>query len=94
MEARFVNNPANKLAMGLLYLLPTKCVSLSHDIVVPSELKAAVQFFSSDLPNAVMLSTEYSDWVRKWKSASTTDILPERLIDLSNVVPYNVQICM
>ena len=39
MEAKFVNNPAHKLAIGLLYLLPTKCMSLSHDIVVPSELK-------------------------------------------------------
>ena len=54
MEARFVNNPAHKLAIGLLYLLPTKSVSLSHDIVVPSELKEAIQFFSSDLPNTVV----------------------------------------
>ena len=48
-------------------------------------LKEAVQFFSSDLPNPVMFSIEYSDWVRKWKSVSTpgtsTAIIPERLID-------------
>ena len=67
MEARFVDNPAHKLAIGLLYLLPTKCVSLSHDIIVPTELEEAVRFFGSDLPNPAMFSTEYSDWVRKWK---------------------------
>ena len=39
--------------------------------LVPSELKEAVQFFSSDLPHPVMFSIENSDWVRKWKSVST-----------------------
>ena len=83
MEARFVDNPAHKLAIGLLYLLPTKCVSLSRDIIVPSELEEAV---SIDLPNPAMFSTEYSDWVRKWKLApfaasATSTTLPERLLD-------------
>ena len=90
MEARFIDNPAHKLAIGLLYLLPTKCVSLPCDVIVPSELEEAVRFFSLDLPNPVMFSTEYNDWVRKWKSSSSaapasssssSNTLPERLID-------------
>ena len=95
MEARFVNNPAHKLAIGLLYLLPTKCMSLS---LVPSELKEAIQFFSSDLPNPVRFSIGYSDWVRKWKSASTpgtsTAIIPEQLMDSYKQCssPHNIRI--
>ena len=41
MEARFVDNPAHKLTIGLLYLLLTKYVSFSRD-TVPSELEEAV----------------------------------------------------
>ena len=90
IEARFVDNPSHKLAIGLFFLLPTKCVSLSQDMFVPSELEEAVKFFSDDLPNAVLFSTEYSDWVRKWKvtsnhvaatSTATSSSLSERLID-------------
>ena len=65
-------------------------MSLPCDVIVPSELEEAVRFFSLDLPNPVMFSTEYNDWVRKWKSSSSaapasssssSNTLPERLID-------------
>lgn len=65
MEAKFVDNPAHKLAKGLLFLLPTKCVRLSGDIIVPSELEEGIKFFSTDFPNLAMFETDYSDWVRK-----------------------------
>lgn len=51
MVAQFINSPAHKLAIRLLYLLIKECKSLSHDIIVPSELEEAVKFFSTDLPN-------------------------------------------
>ena len=80
MEARFVDNPAHRLAIGFL---PAKCLSLSRDILVPCELKKAVKFFIVDLPNA-MLSTEYSDWVREWKSASIVSRAHLHLVLLSS----------
>ena len=68
LEERFVNNPAHKIALGLLYLLPSKCASLGGEQGLPTELDEAVDYYKDDLPHAVVFPTEYSLWVRMWKA--------------------------
>ena len=67
LEERFVNNPSLSVALGLLYLVPSECVLLGNVGGIPEDLAKAVDLFESDLPHAVMLTTEYSSWVREWK---------------------------
>ena len=66
LEERFVNNPSHGVAVGLLHLLPSVCIDLVKDVIVPKDLIAAVDQFSDDLPSPVMATTEYGLWVRKW----------------------------
>lgn len=70
LEKRFANNPVHKSALGLLYLLPSECVRLPDDVVIPAELAEVIRI---DIPNPPMFSIEYSDSVRKWKSADRFD---------------------
>ena len=51
LEDRFVNNPAHKNATALLNLLPSECVKLPDDAVIPPELAEAVSTYDIDLPN-------------------------------------------
>ncbi len=84
LEERFTNNPAQNITIGLFYLLPSECIKLPDDFVLPSELADAKSVYDVDMPNPSMFSIEYTDWVRKWKtfsSSSSTNTLPDRLID-------------
>ena len=60
LEDRFVDNPAHSIALGLLYLLPSKCVCVESDCILPTELAQAADLYKEDLPHSVMLSTEYN----------------------------------
>ena len=78
LEERFVNNPSYGIAVGLLYLIPNECINLKEEIGVPEDLAGAVDEFKDDLPHAVLFTTEYGLWVRKWKECTTA--LPDTLI--------------
>ena len=67
LEDRFVNNPAHSIALGLLCLLPSECVRVQTDGILPVEPSQAADLYTEDLPHSVMLSTEYNLWVTKWK---------------------------
>ena len=77
LQDRFVDNPAQSIVLGLLYLLPKECVQVSS---IPIELARTAEFYEDDLPHPVMLSTEYATWTVKWKQ-SKADI-PEKLVDV------------
>ena len=82
LEDRFVDNPAHSIALGLLYLLPSKCVCVESDCILPTEFAQAADLYKEDLPHSVILSTEYNMWVTKWKQqhAANADI-PNKLVD-------------
>ena len=65
LEDRFVDNPSFNVALGLLFLVPSECVRLGNDGTIPDDLAKAIDLFKSDLPHAVMLTTEYTSWVRE-----------------------------
>ena len=67
LEDRFVDNPAHSVALGLLYLLPSECVCVDNDGILPTELAQVADMYKEDLPHPVMLCTEYNMWVMKWK---------------------------
>ena len=46
---------------------------------MPHNLAQAVTFYDQDLPHAVMVSTKYRMWVRKWKQHSSD--VPKKLVD-------------
>ena len=69
LQSRFVDNPAHDIVLGLLYLLPSECIN--EDSLLKG-LVQAVELYKDDLPHSVMLSTEYSAWIRKWKQISQT----------------------
>ena len=77
LQSRFVDNPAHNIVLGLLYLLPSECI---NEDSVPKELAQAVELYKDDLPHSVMLSTEYSAWIKKWKQSNKSD-LPNKLVD-------------
>ena len=60
LEDRFVDNPAHSIACGLLYLLPSECVHVECDGILPIELAQVADLYKEDLPHSVMLSTEYN----------------------------------
>ena len=75
-----MNNPSHSITLGLLHLIPSECVKLGNDVMVPDELAKAVDLFKGDLPHAVMFNTEYDSWVRQWKGSSSA-VIPDTLID-------------
>ena len=79
LESRFVGNRGSDIALGLLYLLPSECINVVDDGSLPTELAQVVELYSDDLPHSVMLSTEYSVWIRKWKQSESE--LPNKLVD-------------
>ncbi len=78
LEERFVNNPSRGITIGLLHLLPSECLKVSDDVMVPNDLAKAVEILKGDLPHPVMFSIEYDSWVRQWKDSSPTNV-PETL---------------
>ena len=56
LEERFVNNPSHRIAVGLIHLLPSECIKLGDDIMVPDDLTKAADLFEGDLPHSVMLN--------------------------------------
>ena len=64
-----------RITIGLLHLLPSECIKLRDDVVVPEDLAKAVDLFKGDLPHAVMFNTEYGSWVRQWKECSSAVVL-------------------
>ena len=82
LQDRFVDNPAHSIALGLLCLLPSKCIHLESGATLPTELAQAADLYAEDLPHSVMLSTEYNMWVTKWKGqhVASADI-PKTLVD-------------
>lgn len=60
LEDRFVNNPAHSIALGLLCLIPSECVGVQSDSILPIELAQAADLYEEDLLHSVMLSTEYN----------------------------------
>lgn len=63
LEERFVNNPSHNIAIDLLHLLPSECVKLGSDVVVPEDLAKAVDLFKGDLAHAVMFNIDNDSWV-------------------------------
>ena len=53
------------IALHLLYLLPSECVHVDSDGILPTELAQAANLYKEDLPHCAMLSTEYSMWIVK-----------------------------
>ena len=80
LQDRFTDNPSH--ASGLLYFLPSECISLEAEQDLPEELAKAVDFCQDDLPHSLMFPTEYRMWIRKWKllDNSSTDA-PNKLVD-------------
>ena len=77
---RFVNNPSHSITIGLPHLLPSECIKLGNDVVVPEDLAKAVDLFKGDLPHAVMFNTEYNSWVCQWKELSSSIVVPDTLV--------------
>ena len=61
LEERLTNSLTHTI--GLLQLLPSKCISTTTKTEIPEELAKAVDFYQSDLPHTVMLPVEYRMWV-------------------------------
>ena len=82
LHDRFVDNPSHSIALGLLCLLPSECVHCESNGTLPTELVQAADLYTQDLPHSVMVSTEYSMWVTKWKlqHAANADV-PNKLVD-------------
>ena len=80
LQSRFVDNPAHDIALGLLYLLPSECINVKQEDSLPKELAQAAEVYKDDLPHSMMLSTEYSTWIRKWKQQNKSEF-PNRLVD-------------
>ena len=62
LQSRFVDNASHNV--GILHLLPSKCCNTSEDADIPEKLK--IDFYTHDLPNAILFPTEYRMWVTKW----------------------------
>ena len=79
LESRFVENPAQDIALGLLFLLPSECVNLEDENSLPTELAKVVQTYEGDLKHPLMMEIEYNLWRLKWKNSEHT---PKKLIDV------------
>ena len=84
LEERFVNNPSRNITIGLLHLLPSECIKLGDDVLVPEDLAKAVDLFKDDLPHAVIFNTEYDS------SAAVPDTLIGALKECSLLAYPNV----
>ena len=87
LEERFnrLSTPVN--TVGLLQLMPSQCTASTEPVPetgIPEELSKAAEFYTNDLPHAVMLPTEYRIWVAKWKDPAPECEVPVKLIDVFN----------
>ena len=82
-----MENPAQDVAMGLLYLLPSECANLDEDTTgLPTELAKAIQIYERDLPHPLLIETEYALWRVKWKVHADQQLeLPKKLVDAPTV---------
>lgn len=71
LEERFVINPSQDIATGLLYLVSSECVLVDEDSGIPEDLTRAVELFQGDLSHTMMFPIKYDSWVREWKECST-----------------------
>ena len=60
---RFDNNPAKDATLGLLCLLPRKCICFEDDVALPDKLAETAKMYSDGMPHPQMLPTEYSMWI-------------------------------
>ena len=81
LQDRFLDNPGHDIALGLLHLLPSECVSLEMESDMPTELAIAADFYKDDLPHSLMLPMEYGMWIKKWKQCEKSSEIPNKLID-------------
>ena len=89
-----MNNPPHHIILGLLHLLPSECIKLGDDVMVPRDLADAVDQFKDDLPHAVMFNSEYDSWVKQWKQCSSAPIphsLRDALKECSGLVYPNLR---
>ena len=79
LDERFINHPPP--IIGLLHLLPWQCCSSDSEPENPllEELVNAAKFYEDDLPQSVMLPTEYRLWIRKWRQHGPE--APKKLVD-------------
>ena len=77
LQSRFVDNAGH--SVGLLHLLPSQCCNNSEAADIPVKLKSAVEFYSRDLPHAILFPTEYRMWVNKWSEDGPG---PKKLVDV------------
>lgn len=84
LKERFCDKPVHTI--GLLELLPSKCVKRQIEDTMPASLHEAITFYEDDLPSASMMPTEYRMWVRKWQQQQETsqaeNALPRKLVDV------------
>ena len=82
LKDRFCDNPVQTI--GLIELLPSKCIKRQIKDTMPASLQETIKFYEDDLPSASMMATEYSIWVRKWhqQQATSEDALPKKLVDV------------
>ena len=82
LKDRFCDNPVQTI--GLIELLPSKCIKRQIKDTMPASLQETIKFYEDDLPSASMMATEYRMWVRKWhqQQATSEDALPKKLVDV------------
>ena len=76
-----MSSSGHDIALGLLHLLPSECVSLEMESDMPTELAIAADFYKDDLLHSLMLPMEYGMWIKKWKQCEKSSEIPNKLID-------------
>ena len=80
LEERFLSSPSCDIVTGLLKLVPSVCVGSDVTAAIPEDLGRAIEMFKDDVPQWVMMSTEYDAWVRQWKQSPSAEV-PNTLVD-------------
>ena len=75
LQGRFVDNSPH--GFGLLHLIPSEC---HPNTSIPGVLTTAVDFYSDDLPHALLFPTEYRMWVRTWCEQGHSPV-PKTLVE-------------
>lgn len=79
LESRFVENPASRIVLGIMKLLPSDCVKSVDEESLPNDLVHTVQFYEAHLPHPVMIETEFNTWRAKWRHSGEDP--PNKLVD-------------
>ena len=80
LQNRFTDNPAHKITLGLLKLLPQNCINQDIDDELPEDLTEVAEYYSDDLPLPLGFPTEYEMWVKKWKQHDSGSEMPNKLV--------------